>query len=242
MKTIRQQAIEFVKKLDDEVLKNMLISSHTSTTHQWMQVYPDGSVSKTEEADNNTRHYVSYPDKEVANIYNISNANCGCNCDICTLYNHFESLTKEEFLDIHNEDDFDYCNTYTREEAIYDYCTENGAYPEDIREQMLYAINEIEYGYFEDEKQFSITAAGENSIFVWSSPFAKNFNEMPEITDDMIVVITNAQHTHVTIYDVKGFSDEDIMEAVKRHCSYISQGCNYKYKFIKKIGNCYFVN
>ncbi len=94
----------------------------------------------------------------------------------------------------------------------------------------------------QEEKKFGITAADENSIFVWSSAFAKNFEEMPEVTDDMIVVVTNAQHTYVTIYNVKGFSEHDIMRVIKRHCSYICQGCNYTYKFIKKVGNCYFVN
>ena len=94
----------------------------------------------------------------------------------------------------------------------------------------------------ETERTFNLMAGEENSIFVWSSPFAKNFSEMPEVTDDMIVVITNAQHTYVTIYDVKGFSEHDIMRVVERHCSYVSRGCNYTYKFIKKVGNCYFVN
>lgn len=150
--TLREQAIQAVKDIDYEALKDMLVRSHTCTTHQWMEVHPDGTISETEEADNNTRHYISYPDKEVANIYNISDANCGCNCDICTLYNHFESLTKEEFLDIHNEDDLEYCKDYTREQAIYDVCTDNGACPEDIREWMLYVIEEIEYGYFDDEQ------------------------------------------------------------------------------------------
>ncbi len=94
----------------------------------------------------------------------------------------------------------------------------------------------------EMEKKFSITAGGENSIFVWSSPFTYSFDEMPEVTDDMIVVITKAQNTYVTIYNVKGFSEQDIMRVIKRHCSYVCRGCNYTYKFIKKIGNCYFVN
>ena len=93
----------------------------------------------------------------------------------------------------------------------------------------------------EEEREFGITAADEDSIFVWSSPFAKNFEEMPEVTDDMIVVVTNAQHTFITIYDVKGFSEHDIMRVIKRHCSYLCHGCNYTYKFIKKVGNCYFV-
>lgn len=93
-----------------------------------------------------------------------------------------------------------------------------------------------------DEKNFSIIAGEENSIFVWSSFLAKNFEEMPDVTDDMIVVITNAHQPTVTIYNVKGFSEQDINRVIKRHCSYIGSGCNYTYKLIKKVGNCYFVN
>ena len=93
-----------------------------------------------------------------------------------------------------------------------------------------------------EKKNFGITAADENSIFVWSSAFAKNFEEMPEVTDDMIVVVTNAHHPIITIYNVAGFTEDDIMSVIERHCSFICGGCNYTYKFIKKVGNCYFVN
>lgn len=91
-------------------------------------------------------------------------------------------------------------------------------------------------------KNFGITAADENSIFVWSSIVAKNFEEMPEVTDDMIVVVTNAKDTTITLYNVKGFSEHDILEVVKRHCSYLCRGCNYTYRLIKKVGNCFFVD
>lgn len=109
--------------------------------------------------------------------------------------------------------------------------------------KLIEQFPELDYVELETKaKDFGITAADENSIFVWSSPFAKSFDEMPEVTDDMIVVITNAQHTYVTIYNVKDFSEEDIDRVIKRHCSYVTQGCNYGYKLIKRVGNCYFVN
>lgn len=100
-----------------------------------------------------------------------------------------------------------------------------------------YVLTDIKAG-----KEFSLKAGDNNSIFVWSSAFAKSFAEMPEVINDMIVVITNAHHTHVTIYNVKGFSDEDIECVIERHCSLLTIGCSYKYELIKKIGNCYFVN
>ena len=89
---------------------------------------------------------------------------------------------------------------------------------------------------------FSLQAGKPNSIFVWSSPFAKNFSDMPDVEEGMSVVITNAQHTYVHIYDTRGFSESEKLEVVKAHCRFVTQGCNYSYELIKKIGNCYFVN
>ena len=91
-------------------------------------------------------------------------------------------------------------------------------------------------------ENISLVAGQENSIFVWNSAFANNFNEMPQVNDDMIVVICNAHAPTITIYDTKGFSEEEILEVVKHHCSYVTSGCNYTYELVKKIGNCYFVN
>ena len=91
-------------------------------------------------------------------------------------------------------------------------------------------------------KEFSLQAGDKNSIFVWSSPFQKSFKEMPEVNDDMTVIVTNAAHTYVHIYNTKGYTEEEIMEVVKAHCRFVCSGCNYKYELIKKVGNCYFVN
>lgn len=87
-----------------------------------------------------------------------------------------------------------------------------------------------------------ITAGGENSIFVWGSAFSNSFVEMPDVTDDMIVVITNSHHPNISIYNVKGFTEEEIGIVIKYHFAYMASGCNYKYKLIKKTGNCYFIN
>lgn len=86
-----------------------------------------------------------------------------------------------------------------------------------------------------------ITAAGENSIFVWASTFTESFEKMPDVTDDMIVVITNSRHPRISIYNVKGFTEEEIGLVIKYHCTFMALGCNYKYKLIKTIGNCYFI-
>ena len=91
-------------------------------------------------------------------------------------------------------------------------------------------------------REFSLQAGEDNSIFVWSSPFAKNFKEMPDVEEGMTVVITNARNPSVHIYDTRGFSKSDIQRVVEEHCRFVTRGCNYSYELIKKIGNCYFVN
>lgn len=91
-------------------------------------------------------------------------------------------------------------------------------------------------------REFSLQVGDDNSIFVWSSPFAKNFKEMPDVEEGMTVVITNAHNPSVHIYDTRGFSERDIQRVVEEHCRYVTRGCNYSYELIKKIGNCYFVN
>ena len=147
--TNREKAKEFVNKMTTEDLEDFIVRGHTSQTHEWVECLPDGSIHETEEADNNTRHYISYPDTEVENIYDISRANCGCNCDICTMYKHFEGLDEDEFEDAYGRDMLDYCKTYTIEQAILDEC---GEFTKDVMYEMLDAIDEIPYGYFDDEK------------------------------------------------------------------------------------------
>lgn len=152
MKTMRQKAIDYVKSMSDSELDRLLVCGHDTNSHKWMEVYPDGTVNEAEEADNRTDHYISYPDKPVATIYNI-NDQCAeaCNCDICTMYRRFRDCDKEEFIEDFGQDDWDYCNEHTQEEAILDFEHDSGNYGEDIRTQMLDAINEIELGYFNDE-------------------------------------------------------------------------------------------
>lgn len=151
MTTMRQKAIDFVNNMSDEELESLLVCSHDTNSHKWMEVYPDGTVHEAEEADNNTRHYIRYP-KPVASIYDINQATGGsCNCDDCTMYRHFAEMSKEEFVERYDENVWDYCSSTTLEECILETAHDNGIYGEDIRTQMLDAINEIEYGYFNGE-------------------------------------------------------------------------------------------
>ena len=149
---LREKAIESVRQISDNQLKQVLIDSHLCMNHKWVCVYPDGSISETEEADNNTTHWVSYPEKEVVNIYTISTATCEpCNCDICVEFRHFERLDKQEFIEAYGEDEWNYCNETELENAILEYCRDNGISQYDIVDEMIDNIEGIEYGYFDDE-------------------------------------------------------------------------------------------
>ena len=78
-----------------------------------------------------------------------------------------------------------------------------------------------------------------DEMFVWSS-FTGRFDDMPEVTDDMIVIVTNSERRDITIYDVKGLTDEEIYTVVEMHCADITRGLCYSYSLAKKVGNCYF--
>jgi hypothetical protein len=78
-----------------------------------------------------------------------------------------------------------------------------------------------------------------DELFVWSS-FTGRFDDMPEVADDMIVIVTNSERKDITIYDVKGLTDDEINTVVELHCADITSGCCYSYSVRKKVGNCYF--
>lgn len=155
MKTNREKAIEYVNAMDIDMLDGMVVRRHDGSTHQWVECFPDGTVSETEEADNRTTHWINYSDKEVANIYDICKESAEhCNCDVCTMYEDFEDMDKDEFIERYSEDDWDYCNENSREEAILNFESDNGGLSGvDIREQMVDGIKGIEYGYFYDEDE-----------------------------------------------------------------------------------------
>ena len=150
--TLRQKAIDFVNNMTDDEFDRLVVLGHDTHSHNWMEVYPNGNVHEAEEADNNTTHWIEYPKKSVASIYNIHNE-CAeaCNCDICTMYRRFNDDEKESFIEDYGQEEWDYCNQNNQMEAILDHEHDNGFYGDDIREQMVSAIKDIEYGYFDDE-------------------------------------------------------------------------------------------
>lgn len=151
--SLRRKAIEYVEEMADEDLNDMVVRAHDMSTHQWVECEPDGTVHGTEEVDNNTTHWIDYPNEIVACIYEICSASGGaCNCDTCTMYKHFNDMDKDEFVERYSEEDWNYCNEHSLDDAILDFERENdGLTGEDIRKQMIDAIEDIEHGYFEDE-------------------------------------------------------------------------------------------
>lgn len=149
----RQRALDTVYEWDVDDLDDMVVRAHDMHTHQWVECEPDGTVHETEEADNNTSHWIDYPNKEVASIYEICQESAEhCNCEICTMYRWFADEDEEEFIERYSEEDWNYCNENSLDDAILDFERENdGLTGEAIREQMIDAIKEIEYGYFDDE-------------------------------------------------------------------------------------------
>ncbi len=151
MKT-REKAINAINNLDADVLKEYLIGSHSTRSHRWVEVEPDGEVHQTEECDNYSTHWIDYPHKEVAEIYEISrNSAEPCSCAMCREYRDFKSMDKEDFVESYSQDSYEYWRDTDIDTALYDFETDNGRFPEDIREEMIDAVDGIEYGYFDDE-------------------------------------------------------------------------------------------
>lgn len=88
-----------------------------------------------------------------------------------------------------------------------------------------------------------VCAHEDNSVFVWNDNFrGRNFANMPPLDDTKIVVITNAHRPDVTVYDITGLTDEDILTILNTHISNRCSGTNYRYKVVASTGNVYFVN
>lgn len=154
MKTNRQKALDYIKDMKIDVLEQYLIDGHKTNSHRWVEIEPDGNVHDTEESNNNNSHWIDYPNKEVASIYEVCRESAEpCNCDMCTEYRHFNEMSKEEFIESYSEDSYEYWESRTLDEALLEYEIDNGRDAEDIRDEMLEAIDEIEYGYFDDEEE-----------------------------------------------------------------------------------------
>ena len=153
MKTLRAKAIEAIENMTEEYLTSIIVRSHDTNSHLWVEVLPDGTVKEAEEADNNSAHYISYPDKEVASVYDIHQESAeDCNCDVCVAYTHFGEMDKDEFIERYSEEEWEYINETDYEDAVIEQAHDSDIYEDDIRDEMLEAVESIPFGYFDDEE------------------------------------------------------------------------------------------
>lgn len=146
MKTLRNTAKEAAMQLITDNLDTYNEWAHRCHTHVWIEVHPDGSVHQTEEANMQTCHYIDYPDNEVASILDIARCEY-CDCDGCASYN-------QAFDDEIDGEEFEERWGYPRKDVDQDFAQhlkDCELYDYDMADNALAEIDEIPYGYFDDE-------------------------------------------------------------------------------------------
>lgn len=157
--TAREKALAYVHSYDQEYLSDLIVRGHSTHSHEWLAVEPDGVVHEIEDSDNSTRHYVNYPDKPVKNIYDIHSQSAeSCNCDVCSMYRRYEdvvdgAMDEEDFIKTYGAGAYERCENNSLESAILDKSHDEGVYESDVHDKIIEAINNIPYGYFEDEEE-----------------------------------------------------------------------------------------
>lgn len=136
---MRQKALLEIKGKPDSWFENLLVLNHQHNIFR-VEVSHDGEVY-FEEYINRTDYTA-----DVAEVYEVGGGYC--NCDTCVQYQDFEELTKEEFIEKWDEDIYDYVSAYSFEYAIIDDCRNADVYADDIREEIMQAINEINSDFF----------------------------------------------------------------------------------------------
>lgn len=141
----RDKAKLSVETMTKGRLQEIIIAQHAMDGHRWMEVYPDGEICEAHEAGGTTTHWIDYPEKAVEKILEICNGNAPCNCDVCTAHRDRDEMGEDEFREIYG-DAWDGDSTLS--EDILD---KEGWYAEELRDEMIIAIGQIPYGYFDDE-------------------------------------------------------------------------------------------
>lgn len=154
-KSIRDTVKAKIEEIAGTNHKEWCVQSHRSHTHQWVEVYPDGTVCETEEADDNTGHYLEYPNRPVATLLEIASSSSGyCDCDVCCAIKRYEEYLRnemdaEEFNQLTGYDAAEF-DEYSLHDLYEDHELATSEW--DYVEEMLDALESIEYGYFDDEE------------------------------------------------------------------------------------------
>lgn len=135
---------------DDDNVDRYNEWSHTGNTHVWLCAGKDGDVWETEEADMQTGHYYDYSHEPIANILDICSCDSGyCDCDACVSWRDLEddNISDEEF-------ERRWGCERDKKELEYGFASwlrDWDAYYSDYAQDAINNINDIEYGYFDDE-------------------------------------------------------------------------------------------
>lgn len=137
--TIREQVKKAIQEYDRDVIQSWLVREHTSCYNQWVVVHPDGTITEAEEGyeeDNEILYCISTED--------------GCSCDTCRMYGNYDWMTEEEFIEEWDEEDYAFCSGTPKDTAIRRRLKASDE--DDVISEMLEALDEISFDYFDDER------------------------------------------------------------------------------------------
>lgn len=121
--------------------------AHNHHTHIWLEAWPDGEVHQTEEASMQTTHWLDYPNHPVATILEIARCEY-CDCGACASFDDASNpnITNEEFEEKWGYSREDVSGSFAQHLKDYE------VYDFDMVDRALAAIDDIEFGYFDDEE------------------------------------------------------------------------------------------
>lgn len=141
MKTLREIAKDNAREFINGNIETLNVLSHRSHNHIWVEVLPDGTVHLAEEASMQTYH---------ANGVNVLDiARCEyCGCDACASYDQaFDGdIDNEGFARSWGFDRQDV------EEDFFQHLRDFDFVYYDFENDVIAEIDNVEYGFFDDEK------------------------------------------------------------------------------------------
>lgn len=148
---------DVASKITYKLCKDWAIRSHISTLCERLYVYPDGSLSESQEPSDNTWQVLRSTNTTVEYLIKMYNSS-GCNCDACAQYDeaeyiilHQDDYNDNAIIDAKAELSWDTGN-YLSKYEWYDLWIGDTDEISNITDSMTEALDNIPYGYFDDEK------------------------------------------------------------------------------------------
>lgn len=152
--TLRENLKNSLTSISDSIIQDWWVDKHTACSCKWVEVYPNGTWAVTEEVSANTTHWLDYPNKQIESIYHICDSSSQyCDCWVCTLNRDYdnEEMTDEEF-----EQEYEFTRESIKDDSfkqlVADYYHNKDVYECQVRDELINAVDNIEYGYFDDEE------------------------------------------------------------------------------------------